>query len=325
MQQFWRGAFLSIENIWPVSRGWLSSLLVGTLSPSRWGRFVTWATASQAAAAAILFAVGVCALVRKRDRVGLALLVGPILCLGVASLAGFFPISPRLTLFLVPAVALLIVLGTEVVAARTHKLAGVMLIVLLLVPASARAVLEARAPHRRQDVRPLIELLKVQAPWNEPVYISVAALPAWVFYTTDWWQIDHERLQWFAWAGGSQGPAFHSRTSRGRPVGRESDDLRRFDGTNPEIIGTASGRRRVTSSGFAFSDRIDDGWAANEARRINASGTRVVWLLYVNESLGYDDPALAALVQHLEQGGAVVTKRFAATDADLLRIHLNRQ
>jgi hypothetical protein len=319
MQQYWRQAFLTSRLAWEITREIMSSLLVGTLSPSRWGRLMRIAVDIQAFATVTLSVLGVLVLARKRQYTESVILGGPIVVAATASALALYPMSPRLTVFLVPGIVVLLTMGT-VAASRRSRIGAAAIVAFLVLPASARAVLEAAAPHHRQEVRPLVVELNKRAHSSEPVYVSVVALPAWIFYTTDWSRPNNDRLRWFASNAGSGGLAFHSRTARGRRITDEGGELHRLDGLFPEVMGIATGRRRITDRGFSFVDETDEGWATNESNRIAQFAKQSAWVLYVNESLGYDDPALQLLISELERRGGRLTYRSRTQDADLLRV-----
>lgn len=319
VQLYWGEAFVTAQTAWPIGRELISSLLVGTLSPSGWGPVVRIGVGIQAFAGMVLCGLGVLVLARKREYPELVILAGPIVVAAAASALALYPISPRLTIFLVPGIVLLLTVGIAA-ASRRSRIGAAAIVAFLVLPAFARAVLEAVAPHHRQEVRPLVGELRNRAHLSEPVYVSVEALPAWIFYTTDWSRPNIDRLRWFASNAGSGGLAFHSRTARGWRMANEGGELHRVDGLLPEVIGVATGRRHAADHGFFFVDETDEGWATNESNRIAQYARPSAWVLYVNESFGYNDPALQLLISELEKRGGRLTYRSSAQDADLLRV-----
>ncbi|MGH7505699.1 MAG: glycosyltransferase family 39 protein, partial [Longimicrobiales bacterium] len=292
MAAFWESGFIrpfqsdSALRLWNAIHGVLSSLFLGTLSPSRWGTAVGYATGVQAAFAAILIGIGFSMVARRRSLTEALLLAGPIAVPFIASALGLYPVNIRLVLFAVPGLAILLAAGVpRFLAALPGRARGMALLAsvgFLLGPALLRDAIEALHPHHRQETRPLVTALAREGEPSEPVYVSAAAIPAWLFYTTDWSAPDRERLRWFAVQAGSSGPAFHSRISRGRPVRKEGFNLVRSDGVRPEIVGIPTGQRHLTpSGGLGLSDRPDPGWAENEARRIRGAAPSAVWVLFV--------------------------------------------
>lgn len=325
LQRFWNDAFLRpwAPGFWTglssTVRGVLSGLLLGTLEPGRWGRWVAPATDLLVAGTLVTMMAG---LVWVRRRVGAWLAVFIGLCYALAfllSAAGVLPLSGRHLLFAAPFTFLLIAtgveLGVEMLPVRHRHTAWLLLATLFVAPALARTGIEMASPIQRQHVRPLLQRLEA-APPKQVVYVSAAAIPVWTYYTTDWRHADRTRLRWVATEAGDRGPLFHSRPTRGRPVEAEGDDFVRTDGRRTVLYGLPTGRE--LRRGAMATALPDEGWARNEARRIRAAAGEDAWLLYVPIAASDLEPAYSTLLGELEKLGGVREDAIREREANLL-------
>ena len=94
--------------------------------------------------------------------------------------------------------------------------------------------------------------------------MGAKAIPAWVFYTTNWDRPREDRLAFYA-AAATHGLAFENRPSRGHAVADEGSDLVFDNLGRREILGVATGREwrwpSYTQPG------PDEHWAANVEKR----------------------------------------------------------
>ncbi len=230
--------------------------------------------------------VGLCALgcrrvLRTRGETACWWLAGPTLLTLAASVLGLFPLSPRLSLYLLPGFIVLFVAGLSELLAhgslahlpRRLAVAGAVLVLPLAAMAIARTFTLEPSGHFERLVH---ELGERRAP-GEPVYIFARSLPAWIYYTTDWSDPDTTRLRFLTTAAHSTGRAFENAPSRGRVREEEAPAI-----TSPaapgELLGLPSGMewREVQEHVRA---EPDSGWVEVERRRIEAAANPGVWIL----------------------------------------------
>jgi len=242
-------------------------------------------------------AIGVGALVRKRLAV-VCLLAVPLLAALAASAFSRYPAAPRLLLFAGPGMILLIVAGlarvTELLAGKLQRVAlGIAGGAVLLLPVRD-AVTQARTPLEREAARPLVTWFLREHQPGAAVYVPGRAIPAWLYYTTEWNAPDTTRLHRLAATVSSTGPLFYQRPTRGGPVVNEGDafvsaycDWQELIGIPPGRGPDSTGRRRAGN---------DPGWAENEVRRLHALKAPELWLIATTYELSEPDPLGPALV-----------------------------
>jgi hypothetical protein len=231
----------------------------------------------------LLAGCGLARLVVSRRADFAVLFALPLLLAFGAALLGRYALHPRLLLFAVPAVVLLVAMGVNAVAVwtagrlplmRPRFVAAAFVLPFVIVGAS---VLTARSP-QYEAMAPIVAELEKRADPQAPVYVFARNTPAWLFYTTRWEQPDLEALDWVASRAGPGGVAHENGPSRGvRPVG-EGADLAYRVGGRPVLVGVPSGSQVRARQGFVPA-RTDSGWAANEAARIAAAARPDVWLV----------------------------------------------
>jgi hypothetical protein len=112
------------------------------------------------------------------------------------------------------------------------------------------------------------------------VYVAARGIPSWVFYTTNWEKPDRDRLAFYALAA-SDGPVFRERAQPRPSRRRRGLDLVYYvRGRRPELLGIATGRQWRWPS-FVTANP-DEGWAANEARRIARAADPCTWMYFTH-------------------------------------------
>jgi hypothetical protein len=210
------------------------------------------------------------------------MLWGPgVLTLG-ASMAGVFPIAPRLTLFLLPALIVLLVAGLSEpverlpLTARRHGFAVAAAVILL--PLEFQAVVRTFAVEPSARFQELVHELQARRGPDEPVYIFARSLPAWIYYSTDWSRPDSRRLEFLARAASSGGAAFENLPSRGRASEPDPRTVVYGPSGPEELLGLPSGMEwREVQEHVGL--RPDSGWVSVESRRIERAAHPAVWVL----------------------------------------------
>jgi hypothetical protein len=292
LRRFWSNGFLALgqphrlarlvaagrDVLWGLTVGPYRPPIEGAPLPPELYRLLMWAVTGLA----ILAAIGMVRTARAWRPWEAVLLLGPLIALLSASAFSLYPLSLRLVLFAGPVLYLLLFAGADRLVAflpqqarRQAATAGAAGFLAAQLFTSASYV--ARDP-RMEAVRPMADaFLRLHRP-SESIYISAGALPAWVFYTTDWSRPDRERLARFAALGRSDGIAFENAGSRGPRAPGEGGDLRFVAGSWTEVVGVASGYRGLAAT--VPDPHMDRGWLQNEVTRIVAEGCgRPVWVI----------------------------------------------
>ncbi len=261
--------------------------------------------------------IGVFAVVRRHGRGITLMLVLPFGLAVMASMMRRYPVVPRLMLFALPSILLLLTAGVwavcEWLRARARipwfALASASLVVLPGIDAAREWI----TPLDRESLRPLIAEIVADHQPGAAVYVYGRAMPAWLFYTTDWSRPDLARVHLRSQLIASTGGAFYHAASRGHAVGREGDDLLFPYRDWRELVGVPSGLG-PDSLGIR-ADAPDPGWGANEARRIREAGGPEAWLVLFSFAPGVQDSLEAAMraagaTQTLveERDGAVIER-----------------
>lgn len=278
MQRYWVPYFLS-----PALPGLGEKLrLIPVESLQAW--FVAEGGGWRAAVAWLLLLpiiVGARSLLRRRGAWLLVLLLGPLLLAGFASAGRLYPLAPRLLLFAVPALTLLLAEGAGVVAEWLGRFVrlpwlGVAALLLAFLP-GLDAARQLRDPHERESLAPLVaELTASHAP-GAVIYVYGRSVPAWLFYTTDWREPDRVRVEHRLRLVSSTGPAFRHAGARGAPVRGEGDSLQYAYRDWHELIGVPTGTGPNVLG--VNTTEPDGGWGENEARRIRAAGGAEAWVV----------------------------------------------
>jgi hypothetical protein len=113
---------------------------------------------------------------------------------------------------------------------------------------------------------------------SDSIYIASRALPAWIFYTTNWAKPDSASVTPLMEAATSIGPNSGNAASRGHEVRNEGGDLNFTYKDGLQLVGIATGVQN-TALGEQVGKVPDLGWAANEASRISAAARPRIWVL----------------------------------------------
>ena len=314
MQRFWIPNFLSPglpdlgDKLVTLPAALLREWFLGEATPVR---------ILAGAALCLPVAAGAVGLARRGRGWLLLIALVPLGVALLASAARLYPVAPRLLLFAAPLVALLLAEGAAVVAGllarwRPAPWLGLGAAALLGLPVldAARGL---AAPPEREALAPLVRLLQREARPGATVYVFGRAVPAWVFYTTDWRAPDTARVRHHVALVSSTGAAFRHAGPRGHPVREEGDSLAYRFGAWTELVGIPSG---TGPDSLGVNGAVEDaGWADNEARRIQAAGGPEAWLVLSSYRAGL--PAL--LDSALVRRGGVLAARHVAPGAEVSR------
>jgi hypothetical protein len=314
MQRFWTPYFLS-----PTLPGLAGKAVAAAvegmeswfLAPGGGWRAVV------AGALVLPLGLGAWTLARGRGVWAVALMLVPVFGALAASVVRAYPVAPRLLLFVVPGLAVLLAAGTEAVCAWLTRrwpvawlaAAGVGLAFLPGLDA-ARQLAE---PYEREATRPLVERFRREHAPGAAIYVFGRGMPAWLFYSTDWRAPDLARVRERIALVSSTGAAFRNAASRGRPVAAEGDTLRFAVGDWRELVGVPTGTG-PDSLGIP-SPAPDSGWADNEARRLHEAGGPEAWVLLSSFQPMVPDQLDAALTRR----GGVRALREERPGAVLMR------
>jgi len=290
LQGAWRAAFLTLE---PGLGNRIRLAMPGLLLPT----FVGIGSDAPAHGVATLWlvaaglALGTIEAARRHGAWVVGLLAGPIAVTAITSSLRRYPFGvPRHMTFAAP---ILVLMMAGAIAwlharfpARVRTPALALLLMLAAWPAARDDLAGVRAPFQGEDTRRLVALYRDSGSSKEPIYVSAKAIPAWVFYSTNWDRTREDRLAFYA-AAATQGPAFENRPSRGHAVADEGSDLVYDNRGRREILGVATGREWRWPSYVQAGP--DERWAANEASRIRREAvrdgtTRCAWLLFTRLS-----------------------------------------
>lgn len=276
----------------------------GSLWPASWGDGAGIPQLPDVALLGLagLLAGGLALVVHRRGAWAGVLVVGPLAAALVASALRRYPIGvPRLMVFAAP---LLVLLMGSVLAAVYRGLArrwpapaAVALVGMACAPMAWQRLEDARRPFLGEEARRLVAAyLEARRGAVEPVYVSALGLASWLFYTTNWEKPDRPRLAFYARAASTD--HFGTNPPRGRPVVDEGRHLVYQRRQRPEILGVRTGRQWKWPS-YAVA-AVDEGWAANEARRVRAAALAVspdtcAWLYFTRMSERSYKPLTAEL------------------------------
>lgn len=272
----------------------LPLMVSGTFYPVFLGDGSSAPGLSPRAAAFVILGFGACLFAAARGRgTWIAILLGgPGALAFLGASLGLYPAGvPRLMLFFAPCVLLAAsgALGSFWPAAATRRegILSAILWLLLLVPSWSLALANWIAPFRGDDFRgAYAEYSSLEL--GEPVYVSAKAIPAWVFYSTNWApgtrrqrELFDRRLRFYLDAG-SGGLSFENRESRRGPVAASEGRELTFDFRGRiEVLGIYTGRQWKWPS---YVSPVDEGWDRNEAQRVmdaaRAAGRPCEWIVF---------------------------------------------
>ncbi len=257
------------------------------------------------------------ALARRHGRAVMAMLLVPFALAVVASTLRRYPVAPRLMLFAMPGMTLLLSAGLWAICERFGArwrlpLLGLVSAAFLALP-GLDAIRAWKQPLDRESLRPLVARLEQEHAPGAAIYVYGRAMPAWLFYTTDWSHPDLTRVHERSVLISSTGGAFYHAASRGHAVAEEGDSLIYPYRDWRELVGVPAGLGPDTLG--IRRDAPDPGWATNEVRRIRQAGGPEAWLVLFSFAPGVQD-SLAAAMQaagatrtlHEERDGAVVER-----------------
>jgi hypothetical protein len=231
---------------------------------------------------AIIATLGVAFLARHRGRLFVTLLCSTVPMLVLAAALGAYPISLRLVLFIVPVLFVLVAAGIGFAVrsappARAGRLLVVARIALLARPLVRGAVPSLQA-YQRQELRPLVRHVEASA-GKDPIYVFASAIPAWLFYTTDWTTPDHDRLTSLSRIAGADGPAFENTPPEWHRIPANAAELEYAYQGHRELFGVSTGEHWRPVVGPSRTSPAP-GWAEREARRIAEAASPRIWLVF---------------------------------------------
>jgi hypothetical protein len=269
----------------------------------------------------LLCLAGTRRMLRERGSGAVWMLWGPAALTLGASMAGGYPLAPRRTLFLLPALIVLVVAGLSEslerlpLAARRPGLAVAAAVILL--PLEFQAVVRTFAVEPSARFQDLVHELQARRRPGEPVYIFARSLPAWIYYSTDWSRPDSRRLEFLMRAATSGGASFENLRSRGRVSEPDPRTVVYGSGTSAELLGLPSGMEwREIQEHVGL--QPDSGWVDVEVRRIERAAHPAVWVLasgyYAPESELFstlDRSAVQRSFANVRNGSMLVRYEFA--------------
>jgi hypothetical protein len=290
---YWDGAFAPL----PFSKAavlWYPQTWTAIVDETLMGNPETTALVTLAVLA------GVVSFAKRRSFAPLALLVAPFGVLLAISLAHLYPASGgRLSLFLVPCLALLVAEGMglvhDAIARSSRGLAAVALALPLLYPASMFAYRLVR-PERFEESRPLVEYYLTHREPGDGMFSSKGARPSLVYYGREQGEPYLQAIL------GLRGPVQNShvaaRASRGKLQAAASADPRLLVPARDPYIGST----------LHTSAELD----AFRRDLLQLAGRGRVWVLlshhfaFDREALTWQLDALGRRLEEVEAKGAVL-------------------
>ena len=187
MRTFWADSYLSIGTI----RGWKNA------SDALFG-----ASAGGVIPGLVLAFLGIATMVVRRDWTSLILGGGPIVTTTILAILHFYPVAPRLWMFLSPPVAYATAVGAEFVVTKLAqglpghhgRVAAVVLVPILAagflrahnrlhVTSAFPAIRALRGSGTRERGREDVAAL-LRSKSCDPIYVAARSVPTWYFYTS---------------------------------------------------------------------------------------------------------------------------------------------
>jgi hypothetical protein len=286
MQHFWELAFIRpgrpgfLTHTWKSFEDLVWGFIAGDFLIDRRPFLLVLHVATATVAA--LCVAGVFRLSREWSWSTTSWLWGPAVMAFTASALGLFPIAPRLTLFMLPGLIILVMAGLDDGLARIggwvgrHRVGA--MIVCIVLPLEFQAVVRTFALEPSGQFRQMVAELRARRRPDESVYVFARSLPAWIYYSTDWARPDTARLRYLVGAASSHGFAFENAPTRGRVKAHEVEQAAPAPQAPGELLGLPSGMewREVEEHVGA---QPDSGWVEAEERRIQAAARPGVWVL----------------------------------------------
>ena len=317
MQWFWDHKFLTPAVLfadplraWDILQRLPTQAFTGD-APQVAALFLCWVTAVAGAV-----------LLRRTHGAKLWVLLGPIGAALVASAVRRYPVAPRLFVFAAPLVVVVLAAGVEAAWRRWpaggnfRAVSALVALWLVILAAMSVNIRRLWAP----PTRPLIARLSGLAT-AEPVYLYAGAVPAWLFYATDWKRgrdtaLARQVEATQAW----NGHAFHNAPGRGRAVAdTEGAGLVFRWGPHPLIVGLSTGISWREGQ-WLSQMRPDTGWGEREAARIDAVTDSTAWLLFT-QTYRREIPTL---LRSLEMRQGRVVDSLGSRGAYLYRVRFSR-
>jgi hypothetical protein len=278
MQRYWQKEFLRVDGslagkLWHEAMHLFEAAFLSYMSGT--------ALTVSAGIGISLAALGAVHAARRHGWSRAALLVTPLALALIASLLRRYPLEPRLFLFAVPPLAVLILAGGsafERFGAPALRLAGfAALFGFSVLSASWRL---GKVPVKMEETRDVLEEYRNRTK-GEPVVIFGHGIKSWVYYTLDWDQVDSMRLHWPKRLGG--------------------------------ILGEDGPEYRFGMPGAGMQPR--PGWAATEAARTRQVATPCAWLFFAH----YREAQVDTLITAIAAAGGSVRREVSAPGAQLHR------
>ena len=247
---------------------------------------------------ALLSVGGVVWLLRRRGLSIALLVVAPCLVVFAASFARHWPLVPRLMVFLVPTLALLVTAGAlgaaAFVPARFRGLVLAAVGAFLVIPAARFDAITMKDPRPRDDAAPLIREFHATATPGDSngriMYVLGHAVVPWVYYTARWRE--------------KQGPSFEYATTR-------ANTAQHF--ATRACIDQEPGMRAVFSGMGAKWD--SDSTLDAEAAWLASQPERDVWVL----AISYEQHLVRKLDAEMLKHGATRTLERRRNGAAMVR------
>jgi dolichyl-phosphate-mannose-protein mannosyltransferase len=324
MHRFWELAFVTPHRPGFFGHSWktVEDLVWGFVAgdPLVDRRPFLWLLHLGSVLVVLLCLLGSLRIVRTRGWMACWWLWGPAILTVWASALGVFPIAPRLTLFLLPAMIVLFVAGLSEALARVGALGArrglAVATAVIVLPMEFQAVARTFALEPSGHFQQLVRELRERRTPGEPVYVFVRSLPAWIYYSTNWDAPDTARVGFLTRAAAAGGPAFENAPSRGRVDEEAAKALTYAGASGVELIGLPSGMEwREVEEHVRL--QPDSGWVEVEARRIEQAAAPGIWVLastyYAAERRLFErleQDASRRTFAHLRNGSALVRYEF---------------
>jgi hypothetical protein len=236
-----------------------------------------------ALAASALAALGVIRVGRRHGASRAMLLIGPPALAVAGSLLQRYPLEPRLLLFVLPPLALLMLAGTSALGTRrTPAIPFAAFAVLFGVPAAWSTGRLLTATVSREETRAVLEAYTPRAN-GDPLIVFGNAIQGWAYYTLEGTPADSARLRWLT---GDPAVPFMAPTG---PV-------------HSVRIPMARNPRHAR-------------WVLDEAERVRQLASPCAWLFFAHDP----KPVMDSLLHAFAISGASLRREFAAPRAEMYR------
>jgi len=300
MAQYWGGTFLFGEG---ASFAYLRGLLVGFSTEN----LISLPQAPMVIVGVffILLGLGFSWMAAQHGRWSIALLGVPFATALLAVVLKQYPFAGRLWMWSLPYLALLTVAGGYRLVPRRRRpqLVFALAFTLLIVGTRGRlAVYFARNPNLFEHSRPLVEQLEERLTDQDAIYVFARALPAWLYYRTDWSSPPPDLRELFALSRPG-GPIYVNSWEMLPATEEQLALLHRTDsGGHPVLLGRSSGHRIHQASTVEQAFPTDPDWAPSEVARLQAAAPNgCAWLFQTHVFA----PERTSFEEALREAGAV--------------------